>query len=265
MLRNKRKSIFNCRRIRNLAALWMMLCLAVFFLMKEDVKAAERNASSENPSFLFELTVDGNREKKTEKGDIITVTLRLKRTDSSDDYMMYAMQDEIHYDSAFLELVEDSVMLSEGVVFTNLTMTDSSKALYMNYLSVNGGEEWKADRLVGSFQMKVIGESGSCLVSNKECLVSTKDGLGSYDSGADDVTVILSEEPESSAASEEISQEDPKEETKNAEAAEAKESAVRSPATNQESVPVMFMLLLLLLLILLVLVIWRCVEKNRRS
>lgn len=262
MLRKKRKSIFNGRRIRNLAALWMILCLAVFFLMKENVKAAERNASSENPSFMFELTVDGNREKKAEKGDIITVTLRLKRTDSSDDYMMYAMQDEIHYDSAFLELVEDSVMLSEGVVSTNLTLADSSKALYMNYLSVNGGEEWKADRLVGSFQMKVIGESGFCVVSNKECLVSTKDGLGSYDSGADDVTVILSEEPESSVASEEISQEDPKEETKNA---EARESAVRSPATNQESMPVMFMLLLLLLLILLVLVIWRRVEKNRRS
>ena len=261
----KRKSILEIlsgRKTGIRISLLAIMCLMGVFLMKEEAKASQEKTSTEDPSFLFELTVDGKSEKRVKQGDVITVTFRLKRTDSADDYTMYAMQDEIRYDSTFLERIEDSVMLSNGVVFTDLTLADSSKALYMNYLSVNGGEEWKADRLVGSFQLKVIADSGSSVISSREYLVSKKDGSGSYFCEADDVTILLSKDSGSSTESGEKT--DGKTEVPESTVAEEE---VLSPATAQRSLPVLLLLLLLLLVLLLLLTVavWKYVEKNRRK
>lgn len=108
--------------------------------------------------------------------------------------MMYAMQDEIRYDGSFFELVEGSVTVGEGIQFTDISLTDHNRELYMNYLSMNGGTEWQADMLVGSFQLKVIGEHGVASVTNQDSLVSKKDGSGSYVSSVGDVLVIVSTE-----------------------------------------------------------------------
>ncbi len=266
MFRKKRKSVLgikNRKKTGILISLLAIMCLMGVFLMKEEAKASQEKTSTEESSFLFELTVDGKSEKRVKQGDVITVTFRLKRTDSSDDYTMYAMQDEIRYDSTFLELVEDSVMLSNGVVSTDLTLADSSKALYMNYLSVNGGEEWKSDRLVGSFQLKVIADSGSSVISSREYLVSKKDGSGSYASAADDVTILLSEDSGTSTEPGEKPDEEADGKTEFPESTAAEEE-VTSPATAQRSLPVL-LLLLLALLLLLVVAVWTHAEKNRRK
>ena len=263
MIRKKRKSILEIisgRKTGIRISLLAIMCLMGVFLMKEEAKASEEKTSAEEPSFLFELTVDGKSEKKVKQGDVITVTFRLKRTDFTDNYTMYAMQDEIRYDSTFLELVEDSVMLSNGVVSTDLTLADSSKALYMNYLSVNGGEEWKSDRLVGSFQLKVIADSGSSVISSREYLVSKKDGSGSCVSAADDVTIILSKESGVSTEPEE----QPGEEA-DVPGATAETEEVLSPATTQKSLPILLIPLLLLLLLLLAFAVWKYIEKDRRA
>lgn len=145
-------------------------------------------------TFFFELSADGNQEKEVNVGDIITVNLRLKRTDSSEPYMMYAMQDEIHYDSTFFELVERSEMLGEGITTTDIAMVDQYREFYMNYLSMSGGKQWDADTLIGSFQLKVIGESGVSQITNQDYLISTRDGSSSYQCKANDLTVIISTE-----------------------------------------------------------------------
>ncbi len=261
MFRKKRKSVLgikNRRKTDVLISLLAIMCLMGVFLMKGEAKASQEKTSTEEPSFLFELTVDGKSEKRVKQGDVITVTFRLKRTDSSDDYTMYAMQDEIRYDSAFLELIEDSVMLSNGVVSTDLTLADSSKALYMNYLSVNGGEEWKADRLVGSFQLKVIADSGSSLISGREYLVSKKDGSGSYVSAASDVTILLSEESDSDRSSDTKEEnETPEQPTENREGT--------SPATDQKPLSMIFIGLLILLLLLLAVSVWRHIRNSEKK
>lgn len=143
-------------------------------------------------SYLFELTVDGSDVKEVKTGDIITVVFRLRRTDSTDSYTMFGMQNEICYDSTFFELVEDSVVLRNGIVSKDIAMVDQYREVYMNYLSMTGGDQWEAEELVGSMQLKVIATNGVTTISNQDYLVSLQDGTGNYLCQASDITIILS-------------------------------------------------------------------------
>ena len=151
-------------------------------------------AADNSRKFLFELSVDGKDQKEAQPGDIITVVFILNRTDSSEDYEMYAMQNEIRYDSKFFKLVEGSAMLSDGISTADIGLRDSFREFYMNFVSLSGGENWKANRLVGSFQLEVIGTSGVSKITNQDYLVSTADGKDTYAAECQDVTIILSTE-----------------------------------------------------------------------
>lgn len=178
------------KKLRKICIAFMMLA----FVLLSPLFSVTAEAADDTKAFSFELTVDGKDIKEVETGDIITVVLRLKRTDKSEDYTMYAMQDEIRYDSQFFELVKGSAILSDGIVSTDIAMVDQYREFYMNYLSMSGGEAWKQDTMVGSFQLKVIGTSGVATISNQDYLVSMKDGSASYPCTAQDVTVIISTE-----------------------------------------------------------------------
>ena len=151
-------------------------------------------AADNSRKYLFELSVDGKATKEAQPGDIITVVFTLNRTDSSSDYEMYAMQNEIRYDSEVFKLVEGSAMLSDGISTTEIGLRDSFREFYMNFVSLSGGETWKASRLVGSFQLEVIGTSGVSKITNQDYLVSTADGKDTYAAECQDVTIILSTE-----------------------------------------------------------------------
>lgn len=171
----------------------MTLMLFAFVLLSPFLSVTAEVAD-DSKVFFFELSVDGKDIKEVETGDIITVVLRLKRTDASEEYIMHAMQDEIRYDSQFFELVEDSAVLSDGIVSTDIAMVDQYREFYMNYLSMSGGEQWKPDTMVGSFQLKVIGTAGVATISNQDYLVSVKDGSESYKCNAQNVKIIISTE-----------------------------------------------------------------------
>lgn len=174
------------RTRRGIAAL---LALLMCLVMTISVAAAE-----EQMQFGFSLTVDGSNSKEVEPGDIITVVLKLKRQDLDEPYTMYAMQDEIRYDSTFFELVENSIILNQGISSTDIAMADQYRELYMNYLSMNGGNQWNGETMIGSFQLRVIGTAGVTQITNQDYLVSLPDGSGSYSCQAEDVTIILSTE-----------------------------------------------------------------------
>lgn len=150
-------------------------------------------AVDESRKFDFSLTVDGSAEKKVATGDIITVMFTLRRTDAAEDYTMHAVQDEILYDSTFFELVPDSAMVTSGVQTTDLARRDDDRAFYMNFVSLSGGETWKAATVVGTFQLKVIGTAGSSVIRSSNNFVSTKGGEDRYAATAQDVTVTVSE------------------------------------------------------------------------
>lgn len=154
--------------------------------------AAPAYATDTSREYFFELTVDGGNEKKVQTGDIITVVFTLYRTDSEADYAMYAMQNEIHYDSNFFRLVEGSAMLSEGISTTDIGLRDHYREFYMNFVSLFGGETWKVKRMVGSFQLEVIGTSGITKITNEDYLVSVAGGNDQFAASCQDVTIILS-------------------------------------------------------------------------
>lgn len=147
---------------------------------------------AEEPNFSFELSVDGVSEVDADTGDVITVALRLKRTDCGDDFTMYAMQDEVAYDPAFFRLVPDGTLTRDGIRTADVAAADGRRAFVLSFVSFDGGEVWEADTLVGMFQLEVIGDSGAAALENTRFLVSKEDGASQYDATAQDVTVAVS-------------------------------------------------------------------------
>ena len=150
------------------------------------------HAAESQPAFFFSLSVDGSQTKQVKQGDIITVSFVLYRSDAETPYTMYAMQNEIRYDSSFFRLVEGSELLSEGIQTTDLGLRDTFREFYMNYVSLSGGTQWPEKRLVGSFQLEVIAQSGVTQITNQDYLVSDQNGQSHYAATCQDVTVIIS-------------------------------------------------------------------------
>ena len=173
---------------------WYVFLLIIVLLLPAfsvNVFAAE---SSKAPEFRYELTVDGNDTVEVNTGDVITITLHLYRTDEDANYTMYAMQDEIRYDSEFFELVDDSILLSDGIQSTDIALVDNHREFYMNYVSLTGGNTWNSKMRVGTFQLRDIGVAGTSTITNQDYLVSLPDGSGSYKCDANELTVIVSSE-----------------------------------------------------------------------
>jgi len=164
------------------------LLLAAVLLLS----CAPTASAVEEKNFFFELSVDGSDTRQVRPGDVITVVFYLNRTDAEEPYDMYAMQNEIRYDSDFLALVEGSALLSDGIQSTDLGLRDTYREFYMNFLSLSGGEQWPARRLVGSFQLKVIGQSGVTKITNQDYLVSAHENSGPCSTSCQDVTIIIS-------------------------------------------------------------------------
>ncbi len=169
--------------------LWSSLLLLAMLMTVLPIAVS---AAEDSQSFRYELSIDGQSEKEVRTGDIITVVLHLNRTDSDENYPMYAMQDEIRYDSNFFELVEGSEILTTGIQTTDIAMRDHYREFYMSYLSFGGGDSWAAKTMIGSFQLRVIGTSGVTKITSQDYLVSYQDGNGSYPCEANELTVILS-------------------------------------------------------------------------
>ena len=66
-------------------------------------------AADGSRSFSFSLTSDGSSAVTAAVGSEFTVSCTLRRTDSVEDWAMYAWQTEIAYDAEAFEIVEGSV------------------------------------------------------------------------------------------------------------------------------------------------------------
>ena len=170
-----------------------LLCalLAALTLLAATVPAM---AVDESQSYLFELSIDGSDTKQAAPGDIVTVALALKRTDADEGYTMYAMQDELCYDPEFFELVENSAMTAASIETTDIALRGGLRSFYMNFVSMGGGENWDASTMIGTFQLKVIGTSGSSVIRNTEMQVAVEGGMDSYATTGRDVTVVVTDE-----------------------------------------------------------------------
>lgn len=148
-------------------------------------------AKDSDRNYHFGLTANGANTVNVNTGDTITVVLTLDQT-AGDDTTMYGMQAEIEYDTEFFELVEDSLVKENGIESSVLGMRDNKSRLYLNYLPLSGGKEWPKEMKVGTFQLKVIGQTGTSTLTNENYLVTTSDGKGQYNADAGDLTVVIS-------------------------------------------------------------------------
>lgn len=180
---------------KRIIPLMTVLCLLLCLLPSAAFAAETGGTVDTSRSYNFELTAErGQTEVKAAPGDIITVSLVLRRTDSAETAPMYGMQTEIEYDDTFLQLVQSSVMTASGVRWNDLGRRTGGRAFYLNFVSFKGGETWEPEVLVGSFQMKVLGTSGVSSLTPVNTMVPTQDGMGRYAAEDNAVTVIVSTE-----------------------------------------------------------------------
>ncbi len=149
--------------------------------------------AEEEPQFRFVLSVDGETERQAQPGDTVTAALRLKRTDSDDGYAMYAMQDEVVYDPAFLQLLPENTMTADGVRTADVAAADGCRACYFSFVAFDGAADWEADTVVALFQFRVIGEDGASALCSRNFLVSREDGQERYDASSVDAAVVVSD------------------------------------------------------------------------
>lgn len=137
-------------------------------------------AAAAEPTFSVVLALEGEPEIAVSTGDVVTVTVTLNRTDAAAAYPMYAMQNEICYDSTFFRLVEGSIQTPAGIAASDLALYGSQRALYINYLSLTGGVLWEPSVQIASFQLEVVGDNGVSRLTDCNAMVCTPDGMGSY-------------------------------------------------------------------------------------
>lgn len=169
----------------------LSIVLALVMLLTGMVTALAADTSR---SYEFDLTSNGSHELRAAQGDILTVTLTLRRTDAAEAADLYGFQNEIRYDDEFFEIVPGGGLLASGVETNDIALMGGDRAFYVNFLSLGGGESWQSEQVVATFQVKVLSDHGSSALKSENFLVSVQDGSDTYTVSAQDLTVVVSDE-----------------------------------------------------------------------
>lgn len=149
-------------------------------------------AYGDEPAYIFKLSVNGWESCNALPGDTVTVTVTLHRT--AGDEPMYAMQDEVTFDPSFFALQPDSLLLHSGVTSSVIPLRDGHQAVCLHFLSFGDGEDWAAETVVASFQLKVLSRSGTGVLSQRSFLVSSRDGMELFPVTTEDSSVEISDQ-----------------------------------------------------------------------
>ncbi len=166
---------------RILSALLLSLLLPLLLL---PVSAAE-------PSYTMSLSANGESELHVRSGDTITVVFTLQRSDENSNSVIYGVQNEISYDPAFFEMLENSTVLTPGVESVDITKVDGDKSCIMAYLSLGSGTTWSPKTAVGSLRFRVLAQCGSAQISCCHAKVFLPDGSGSYPLQTENLKVFI--------------------------------------------------------------------------
>ncbi|MBQ4642413.1 MAG: InlB B-repeat-containing protein [Oscillospiraceae bacterium] len=169
-----------------------VVLIAIFLLLALPCKAS---ATSQEPQYIYELHVDGNAESRQEKGNIVTFSVYLHRTDNQETFNMRGMQTEVRYDTSFFRLIEDSYVTAPGIVAKHVNGVGQFDEMYFNFLSYTGSDIWEAEKFIGSFRLEVLSGSGVSKVTLEDSMVAHPDGLGdSFEYEEVEHTVIVTTE-----------------------------------------------------------------------
>lgn len=195
--------------MKKLICIIFSLCL----LLSTILPLSSLAATAQEPTYRYILTIDGQETKEVRKGETIRVTLELERVGSSDPYDMYGMQAELRYDTDFFELVEEGTALAEGIRSTDISVGNGYREFYMNYVNgtrnnstdnVATGDsssstaydtgKWTSKKMIGSFELRVIAETGTTKITNEDFLVCYQNGMGSgYACTSNELTITVTQ------------------------------------------------------------------------
>lgn len=206
MMKHMMRKIFPVKKLSSLVLTGALLCSA---------SAAPVWAADLGQSYEFEMTAGGNQEAEIGKGEILTVTVSLSRTDAEGAYTMYAMQDDILYDTEYFELVENSMMAgnqaggvsgsSSGIRCSVRDM--SSAGEWSGYRKITAsalqatGRTWSNPQIILTFQLKAL-KTGNTVIYTDNCLMSNEKATDSYVCQSNDLMVKVTPEPKNLSGSE---------------------------------------------------------------
>lgn len=175
--------------IRNIHILLSLLLCFILFC------PAVSAAAGSQRSYNLDLTVNGDYNAVVNVGDEITLQVKLERTDAgkSGSYALYAVQDEIIYDSSYFSLIESSKIVADGYDF-NLRDSGNGKCIIISRLSYEPQGIVTADSLViATFRLKVLAGGGKAVeIISRNYKISTEDSTTTDTITSNNVNVTIS-------------------------------------------------------------------------
>lgn len=127
------------------------------------------------------LTYEGKHTATVPTGTVITVDYAIENVTDDSNFMVFTIQNEIYYDHHFFEFVEDSFDMEFSSLNTSDKVSEgpNHKLIHEIYINDVTTQEYQNYQYVGSFQLKVIAESGSSTIQNNE-IIAFADGQTQY-------------------------------------------------------------------------------------
>lgn len=116
-------------------------------------------------SLEFRLTANNGRSYvEAQQDDVITVSFTMQRSDADESYTMSGFQNYIHYDLAFFEFVEDSIVCYDTAGSTAKKQNSIEYGEIIQCQSM--GKTYASEFVFCTFQLKVISSEGVGTVYN---------------------------------------------------------------------------------------------------
>ena len=178
-----------------LTCLLLASCFGLLSLAAEDTSQA----------YLFELTVDDSGNAAVVDGDEFTVKLTLTQTEpgTTDEYAIYAAQDEIFYNRTIFELVPYSDTALANVMASGFdsalrVQSNNINNLRFNFSSsADNGDMYPVSMTIAEFTFKVIGkpdDGGIAFITNRNYIMVAKNSYNLYTATANDLQINFRDE-----------------------------------------------------------------------
>ena len=154
------------KTVKRIAMLLTALCL-LFALTVPGFAAGQLKLN-------YNLTANGNSSVTVKTGDTITVTFAIKRTDNPENFKLNAMDNDIEYDSSFFAPVGTVTVVCGGQAAAafDQRLKNDQPIVRVNDMACS----YDADQTICTFQLKVIGSSGSSVLRCSEELAYDTNG-----------------------------------------------------------------------------------------
>lgn len=186
------RKLLSDKRLYIVLGVIVIALLILWSTGQEDDQSTGPIALPVDSSMRFEFNVAGNgmHQLEVSRGDIITVEYKLYRLDANEDFPVYAVQNEIEFDTAAFRLIEDSI---QSAYTTSVHQLDGGGCrVFMNTFSSGpDGFTYGQGAVFGSFQLEVLANEGTYEVTSNDYEMSCKGGESLYEAVSNDLSVTV--------------------------------------------------------------------------